>query len=92
MRFREFATRNDQNQDRLRTCTLYVEQGRFPELRACRQAHGRPTHIVAGRSLAPRCGGCSVNDLCDSAEAALDLFVAWAGSGSRHGEQRSVAR
>ena len=90
MRFREIASRDHKTPDRLRTCTLYVEAGRFPDLTACRLAHGRPTRIVAVRSLAPRFKGCSVDVLCDGPEAALGLLVAWAGSGG-YGEPRSAA-
>jgi hypothetical protein len=45
MRFREFAARDHQTEDRLRTCVLYVPEGCFPDLTACRLLHGRPTRI-----------------------------------------------
>ena len=77
MRFSEFATHPQPEKVNLRTCTLYVPAGQFPELTACRLAHGRPTRLVAVRSLAPRVTGCSVDVLCDSAEEAVDLLVAW---------------
>ena len=83
MRFREFAARDHHTPDRLRTCTLYVEPGRFPDLKACRLLHGRPTRLKTIRSLAPHFQGCSVDVLCDSPEAALGLLIAWAGSGGR---------
>ena len=53
MRFYEFATQPTSDKDRLRTCTLYIPKGRFPDLTACRFAQGRPTRIVGVRSLAP---------------------------------------
>jgi hypothetical protein len=81
MRFHEFAIHARPDTDRLRLCTLYVPEGRFPSLTACRLAHGSPTQIVAVRSLAPQFSGCSVDLLCNSAASAMDLLVAWGGSG-----------
>jgi hypothetical protein len=83
MRFPEFATQPPSAKDRLRTCTLYIPKGRFPDLTACRLAHGRPTRIVGVRALAPAWGGCSIDLMCDTPEAALDLMVAWMDSGDR---------
>ena len=92
MRFREFVARDHETPDRLRTCVLYIGKNEFPNFTACRLAHGRPTRILAVRSLAPRFRGCSVDVLCDSVGAVMDLLIAWAGSGSGQREQRSAAR
>jgi hypothetical protein len=84
MRFHEFATRRQPDKDHLRTCVLYVPEGRFPHLTACRRAHGCPTRLVAVRSLGPRWKGCSVEILCDSAASAVDHLVAWCRSSAEH--------
>ena len=83
MRFAEIASAPyNPTRDRLRVCTLYVGATEFQDLKACRLAHGRPTRIIAVRSRAPSDAGCSVDVLCDSAQAAADLLVAWTGSRS----------
>ena len=89
MRFREFAADHQLTSDRLKTATLYVPQGTFPELTACRIAHGHPTQIVAVRPLSPRFTGCSVDVRCTSADRALDLLVAWSGAQSAATRDRS---
>ncbi len=80
MRFREFAADHQSLSNRLNIATLYVPQGSFPDLTACRLSHGRPTRIVAVRPLSPRFSGCSVDIRCSSAADALDLLAAWTGS------------
>jgi hypothetical protein len=77
MRYRDFAS--DQpttHEHRCNVATLYVLDHEWSELKRIRQTNA-PTRITAVRSLAPRFEGFSVDIVCSSPDAAIDLLVAW---------------
>ena len=89
MRYRDFASDKPTTyKHRCNLATIHVLDGEWAELKQVRQAHG-PTRITAVRSLAPRFKGFSVDLVCSSPGAAIDLLVAWCNpSALQHGSPK----